>query len=432
MRFGWWFAAAAVLLLLVLWLGILPWWRQYDIEKKEFQAMAWFAAGNYDAAAGACQSLQAEAPGRPYSYVILGNIFLNRGKPQQARQCFQHVVGMSEGYKQVRSEALIGLGRLASAEGDVPKALDFYRRAAQLDPVGGRAAGAQAVLLERQGRYAEALNHYDEALRASPDDAGLQAAANAVRERVAWRRDPEKQARIDRLIQEIVQGVPAAEAVEPAEGEDSWTSKPLTVWLMDLEESGLSQREGHARLLLHLMHNQLVRDRRLKPVERALLEELLAELHLNTSGLTDKQTALKVGRLVTARILLSGKVQYEEGQIQVSMRAIECETGLIQASLVKDFGSGGSVEQMADHIVSQICGRLNALYPLRARVLEAQGDQVKINIGMPQGVRPGQIFKGQIADLTVKVTDVYAGYSLAVVVQGDRGVIRSGLKLEEG
>jgi len=65
----------------------------------------------------------------------------------------------------------VALGRSMEAQGDVDKALIAYADAARLDPRRGEASRRRAVLLDKNGRFAEAAPLYEAALKASPGDA---------------------------------------------------------------------------------------------------------------------------------------------------------------------------------------------------------------------------------------------------------------------
>ena len=98
---------------------------------------------------------------------------------------------------------------------------------------------------------------------------------------------------------------------------------------MDFKTQGYSLQEGAGKILVFGMEDQLLQHSRVQLVERALLDKLLEELKLGTSRLVDKQTALSLGRILAAKLILIGQVVYSGPQTQVSFRLIETETGRI-------------------------------------------------------------------------------------------------------
>jgi hypothetical protein len=128
-------------------------------------------------------------------------------------------------------------------------------------------------------------------------------------------------------------------------------------------------------------------------VERALLDKLLEELKLGTSKLIDRKTELSLGKILAARLILSGQIIYSGSQTQISMRLIETETGRIGAALSESFGSVVPASIMTEKMSVSLLSKLNSLYPLRGKITEIKGNEIKIDIGQTHGVVVGQKFR---------------------------------------
>jgi class 3 adenylate cyclase/tetratricopeptide (TPR) repeat protein len=427
-RAAWWKIALAAALAVTIGISGYNWYRGKTIRTLEHDAMAHYLTGEFDMAMGLCRQLQASAPGRPISNIILGKICLSRGDKDTARSFFLSAANSGTDSNTLKSEALLGLGRLASIDNQPREALDFYQRAARLDPHNAQPLVAQAALAENQGRASEALGLYTEALQRAPDDRGLQLAARNLQERLAWEQDQAKQERIDRLVNELTEGLgPAAPS---ADQETAWTSAPLSLWLMPLDESGVALQEGYGRMLHHLLGDQLAANPRFKLVERALLDRLLAELRLSASHLTDGATALSIGRLMAARIILTGHLQYDADQMVLSVRAIECETGLIRTSLVETYTSTRPSAEIAGEAAARITQALKTEFPLHARVSDVNDAEIVIDIGKTHGLQEGQLFEGVDGKVLVQISSVETTNSRAKVIRGEK-LIADGLKLIE-
>ncbi len=71
-------------------------------------------------------------------------------------------------------------------------------------------------------------------------------------------------------------------------------------------------------------------------IERSQLAKAVDELKLSQSGLSDEKTAVKIGKLTSAKYLVIGSYQMVEGDILLNARLIEVESGGIkQAARVK-------------------------------------------------------------------------------------------------
>lgn len=423
----WWSAAAIFLLLAAIGLWGLPWYRTRGVAELEHKAFAYYLSGEYEKSNQLCRVLQRDAPQRPMSAVILGNISLSRGKLEDARRFFNLAIETSKDSERTKSEALMGLGRLASIGSRTEAALDYYHQAAGIDPGNARAASSQAVLLERQGNYKDALRLYSLASSLAPEDISLKVAVSQMRERLALQEDDARQARIDRLIEDILA---ASRASDPGASAQEWSSKPLTVWLLDFETSGFDTQEGSERLIHGLVSKSIVENARVQLVERAVWEQLLSELKIGTSPLVNRDTALAVGRLAAARILLSGRLLFLQGQLRATVRIIECETGLVLASIVEEFNQTAPPRVVAEILSSRILDEVERNYPLRARIAAILNSAAVIDIGKKVGARPGMLFKGQEGNITIRVRSVGSLESDAEIIAGMPD-IHPGLKLEE-
>ena len=421
-----WWPAAALLLLAALGLWGIPWNRANGVVAMEQKAYAHYLSGEYEKADRLCRQIQNDAPQRPTSILILGNISLSRGELEEAGRYFNLALTASPGSDKIKAEALMGLGRLASIGSRLEEAMDYYRRASALDPTNARAVTSQAVVLERQGKYEDALHAYRQASTLTPDDVSLQVAADQMDDRLMLLQDDAKQARIDRLIEDILAGA----GKTPMAAEDAWTSSPLTAWLLDFQTTGYTTEEGTERLIQGLVSNRLVEDPRVQVVERAILDKLLSELKIGSSPLSSRETALTVGRLTAARILLVTRLIFMQGQVKATVRMVECETGLVLASIIEAFDHIATPQEVAERIVTGILNEVQQKYPVRASVADIRKGTAIIDVGRAVGVQPGMLLKGQDGTVTVRVSSVLPMESEAQIISGQSD-IRPGVKLEE-
>ena len=216
-----------------------------------------------------------------------------------------------------RVDATMGLGRLSSIGNQPQKALVFYRQAAQFDPQNAQAVVAQATLNERLGNHKEALRLYQQAIEVRPDEPSVRAAAQALREKLAWESDQEKRNRIDKLIKDLTTGKTTNPINKPT---DDWTSSPLTVWLLNFKTKGYGLVEGEEVLVESTVAEELMGQSRIRIVERAMMDRLMEELTLGSSTLADPATALALGRMMAAKILLSGQIFHYGSRSEVAVR----------------------------------------------------------------------------------------------------------------
>jgi TolB-like protein len=221
-----------------------------------------------------------------------------------------------------------------------------------------------------------------------------------------------------------------------------WTSRPLTLAVLPLERKGTPAAGAAPDELVEPHITQALQaSGRLKVVERAVLEKLLAELQLGTSDLVDPQAALRVGRLLAARLIATGSLKYVGEGMQLSVRIVETETTDTPATEAETVDRPDMLDGVVAQISHSLPQRIRQAYPLQGRITHRTSEgRVLLNIGAPHGVTPGllmQVF-GSAAPLQfespigrIVVTQVEAGSSQARVLDASRP-LQPGWRVREG
>jgi len=418
-RKTWWAVVAGVIMLAALLLWGYPGFLREGTEKYKTAALAYYNEGNFDEALNACRTLEEKDDKIRLTYLIRGDVYLRKGKLDAAETAYRKALQAEKGTELQKAKALVGLGRIASLRKRPDVALKYYQQATEAAPESRLGYVSQALVLENEGNYDEALKAFGMAEKLGPEDQALSAITKETRKRVAAVRDQDKQKRIDRLVNDLLQSMKSPPRALPWDG---WTSVPLTVWLMDFKARGYSIREGEERLLASGITDHLIEHSRARVVERALLDKVLHELKLGTSKLIDRSTALSLGKLLAARVILSGQVVYSGPRTQVSIRLIETETGRITGAVTEACGSAVPVSVLSEKISKKLLQKLQKLYPLRGKISEVKGDEITLNIGQKTGVRVGQKFKVEETDSILEVVAVQGTASTAKVKSGEKTI----------
>lgn len=422
----WWAMVAGIIVA-----SALVMWGYSALSKKQIikyqtEALAYYHKGNFERAIDTCKLLEAKRPNSRLSALIRGNIHFKKGKLDLAEAAYKKALQATDGTNLQMAESIVGLGRIASLQKKYDESLKYYRQATEISPREKQGYLSQALLLEDKGDYGDALDLLEKAQKLVPKDRAVAAHIKDIRKRAALTQSREKQERIDQLVKELLENMKSPPQALPSDG---WTSLPLTMWVMDFEVQGYALQEGKERLLFSGIVDQVLQYRRVQLVERALLDKLLQELKLGTSKLTDRGTALSVGKILAARLILSGQLVYSESQNQVSIRLIETETGRITAAVNKSFGSSVTTSAMADSLSKELLERIVKLYPYRGRISKVKGEEAILNIGQRVGVRKGQRFKAIDEDVTLEVISNLPDSSLAKIAEGE-GSLKEGLRVE--
>lgn len=360
----WWRWGTVVLFLVAAALGL--WWSRVAVEPandREQQALAAFQSGRYDQVQQICGLLRRQQPERSLSYVLLANVHFFNGDLNHAQELYHQAIQASHGPAMDKAEAYIGLGRIASVRGSVDEALAFYEKAAVLAPTNERPLIAQALLKGRSGQSERALELLNRAKPLAVDPQTIEALAIQFQANVNPAADKQRQARIDRLVEELVTQMetdssPSAQPVLPRH------SQTLTVWLNELETVGYSLQEGMNTLITSGLMERLLKIPQIRIVERALLDGLMNEIKLGTSRLADPQTQLQLGRLTAARIVLTGRVVHNAPAVQVSLRCIETDTGQVFAVVNAHFDGPTPIDGMVERLADELIPKIHARFPI--------------------------------------------------------------------
>ena len=142
----------------------------------------------------------------------------------------------------------------------------------------------------------------------------------------------------------------------------------------------------------------------IRVVERDQVQKLIDEQKLVGAGQVDRETAVKVGKLLGAQHMIFGGFMADpKGNFRIDARAVNVETGAIEFT--------DRVQDRSDNLlglVSQLASRLNAGLKLPTRVGDAGGSAGAQQAGAPAATR-----------LPMRLAVLY-GKALDMADKGDR------------
>jgi tetratricopeptide (TPR) repeat protein len=361
-----------------------------QVQSQGYAGLAALALVRRDSQQALALAGQAEAldPEIAYSHVIRGHLLLNQGKVAEATLEYRTATEKAHGAPWQQALADNHLGRIYAVQGEAQKALEHYDRAISRYQQLAVAYANKGHLLEKLGKPQEALVLYRQALQLNPDDRLTETLLREAERREQLAQDKQKQERIDQLVSELIQLSREGKAREsPGDG---WTSMPLTLAFLDVQVQGaLPSRAGEEEFLWLRMAEGLKASGRIEIVERAVLDKLLQELKLSASDLTDPQTAVRVGRILAARLIATGSLTRFGDAGRFGIRVIETETTRIKASVIEPVEPPRGVDGVVEHISSGLLQQLRAAYPLQGRIAQITPQEIIVNVGAEQGVTSG-------------------------------------------
>jgi hypothetical protein len=141
------------------------------------------------------------------------------------------------------------------------------------------------------------------------------------------------------------------------------------------------------------LSDQLNASGRIQVVERILIEKLLEELNLGSSDLADPDTALRLGKVLAAKIIGTGSIFYLPNGSILSLRLIDTETSAVPKIVNRQIGPGMSLDRELDLLSRELLAAIIQKYPLQGYIVQASTDRILINLGSKQGVSQGTKFE---------------------------------------
>ena len=360
-----------------------------DSRRYEGLAAVFFKTG----AMGKAQAMIAKAielfPGNGYAQVINGNILFSQGKLEAAAAEYAQAARQHRLPSWQQAEALNGLGRICAVQGDQEKSLSYYAQAASLNPHSSVLYTNQGMALEKKGAIAEASACYQKAVQANPQDPVAASLFAGAEKKQKAADDRSRQVRIDQLTAELVAAHRKARPVKPAAG--SWTAQPLTISFMRLQQKGApAAREGEDEFFQSKLTALLQEKGRVQVVEREVLDKLLEELKLSATDLADPRRALEVGKILSARLIVTGSVMRYGTDVQATIQLTETETTSIKAAITE---TARDINELAEKTARKILSSVAKAYPIRGLISSVAGNQAVLNIGADAGVCAGMEMK---------------------------------------
>jgi len=377
-------------------------------------------------------------------HVIKGDILYSEGKKDAALNEYSSAT-KKKGFAFQVATPYNKLGRVYAKNDNFDRAGKLFEKALEVDPYSIEALSNKGVIYEKQGKWGKAHKVYKKAYKLNPRDEISLMLLKRAEEMLELAKDAKRAERIDRLVKELVKRYKENKASQKVV--DEWTSRPLVLAFLAVDEKGiLTERAGIPEILVNYLSAELANTGRVKVVERALLDKLLAELNLGSSELADPNTTLRLGRILAAKLLASGVLINQPRNAFLSLRMIDSETSAIPIAYSKTVNLS-SIDRVIERVSSELLREIVSKYPLQGFVIQQEGNQVLINLGETQGVKKrmrfallegGGIieFKGKklrrklvkVGEIEVSSVEPDVSYAKIINVQGQ---IKSEMKIRE-
>jgi tetratricopeptide (TPR) repeat protein len=363
-----------------------------EVLGKEGLSAVYAKKGETDKALQLAKEVEQKAPDRAYVHVMKGDLLYAQDKKKEAEAAYQTALQKKEIEPYQEALRFNQLGRFYGTTGQYAKAREFYDQAITVDPYYIEGTTNKGITYEKEGKWDKALESYRQALTLEKSDTFAALLAKKAQEMLDLQKDVERKKRMDQLIKELASRYRSQKEARQ-KGEDTWTSQPMVLSFVDFQEKGgLSERDGFSMVLMAQLGDYLNASGRVRVVERVLMERLLEELNLGSSDLANPETALKLGRVLAAKLIGTGSLYYLPQSTLLSLRLIDTETSAIPQVTNRQLGSQVSLDKDLFQLNREILKTVISKYPLRGYLVKVSGDQIIVNLGSKQGVVMGTKF----------------------------------------
>ena len=415
---------------------------------KEGLVKTYIKEGEPDKALSLATKIQDENPASNLVHLINGNILAGKGNKEEALVQYAKVTRGETGADWQTAEAYNRSGRIYSEQGKYELAEKMYQNAVVYNPFSSEILTNRGVLYEKQGQPQKAKTLYEEALSADPEDTIAKSLSKRIEAHLDFQEDMEKQKRIDTLVSDLAAQYQKNSAKKSTTTDDPWSSVPITVAFFGIKTTG-EVREGVTEVIQQeVTQNLMSREGsgRIQVVEREILDKLLAELKLGNSDLANPETALRLGKLLSARLMITGNLFSGDDLLKLSLRLIDPETSAIKVLYSSE--NERTLSDLTSKSSLALDQRIRQAYPIQGIIVAVEKDnQVVINLDARHGVYKGlrlkilkegdaYRFNGKVlggkkeAVGTIEITSVEEGFSYGRVVKGT-GLAEKGQKVSE-
>ena len=367
---------------------------------REGAAEVLLARGDTNSALTEANDIIAKAPTRSAAYLIRFRALAGTGQPQAAQAALQQAAGSqtSADFSWQKASALVAVGN-GQRKADPQAAIKSYERASRENPQSVEALSNLAVTLNDNGQSVRAKAVLERAQALDPADLMTAALMRQTQEALADEQDRARQTYIDNAVKDLAAQFRSPVA-RPANmgAADDWTSPVLALSVLPFQDQTLPGTTGRIGLEA-VVQQELIRElqaRGFTIVERRLLDKVLAEVKLGSSEVADQDTQIKLGRVLAARMMVSGVLLTQGNTLTAAVRAIDTETtqlAMVRSERTSASNTGApNPTELAATIAKSVAQTVQDKYPLKGRIVAVEGERAIINLGKKHGLTPGQTF----------------------------------------
>jgi len=172
-------------------------------------------------------------------------------------------------------------------------------------------------------------------------------------------------------------------------GSASAEFKKTKIAVLDFQQQGARNADNDmGKIVAEWLVTALVKEGRFDVIERRLLSKVLEEQQIGASGVVDADSASRLGKVLGAKVVITGSVLQFQNVVEVNARIIEVESSSIIAAESAKSTNTARLEEL----VVQMTDKIIKDFPLEGYVVLRDKDTVLIDLGRQTGVKRGMQF----------------------------------------
>lgn len=166
--------------------------------------------------------------------------------------------------------------------------------------------------------------------------------------------------------------------------------KKTKIAVLDFQiQGGKNDNPDMGKIVAEWFITALVQEGRFDVIERRLLEKVIEEQKIGVSGLVDEGSASKLGKVLGAKVVITGTVLEFQNVLEVNARILEVESSsIIAAENVKSTSGAARLEDL----VVEMAQKIISDFPLEGYIAQREEKTVLLDLGQRAGIRKGMRF----------------------------------------
>ncbi|KJS03372.1 MAG: hypothetical protein VR65_01585 [Desulfobulbaceae bacterium BRH_c16a] len=146
--------------------------------------------------------------------------------------------------------------------------------------------------------------------------------------------------------------------------------------------------EGIGAILSEWFITSIVQSGRYDVVERAMLQKIIAEQNLSTTGLVDESTASQLGKLLGVDVIITGSILKVRNTMDINARIISVQSG----SIIAAESISSNSDKDYHELVKQLTAKIMQNFPLTGYIVKKDKKTATIDLGSMAGLVSGTDF----------------------------------------